>query len=208
MRRGALIVFSALLLPANAAKSAEPTADPVVVRVGKTEVRAAELQKRLAKLHEFERDSFGSTAAEVRKNYIERRLLPELLEAEEAKRRRMHEDPALVAKTNALLAKALKNQIKAEVDAKLTDDEIQAYCEKSPLPDTSTRGKVTRGAARDCKRDFLSYRIALRREKAFKLIETLKKELVKAEVKNKDASLTLSLVIPERGKVGVKRKAK
>ncbi len=193
MRRSVLLCLSLVCASVHTARSA-PEDDPVVVRVGETEVRARELTGRLAQMHEFERESYGKSAEEVRKNYLARKLLPELLEAEEARRRGLHDSAVVRDKTNTLLAAALKDSVMAEVDAKLTDAEIQSYCEKSEAPADDTRG-----AARDCKRDFLSYRIALRREKAFRQLKGLHEDLVRTQVRAKNDKPLGSLVIPEQG---------
>lgn len=193
MRRAGLLLLALMLSSERVAQSA-PENDPVILRVGSSEVRAREFGERLGLLHEFERASFGSTAAEVRQNYIARKLLPELLQAEEARRRGMHERAAVRDRTRTLLAAALKEHIITETDAQLTDAEIQRYCEQSKLP-----AQDTRGAPRDCKRDFLSYRIALRREKASKALTELSAELSRTLVKHKDDAPVLSLVIPEKG---------
>ncbi|MEZ4221511.1 MAG: hypothetical protein R3B13_11340 [Polyangiaceae bacterium] len=194
-----IVLASLFTAPLGAGKPATAPDDPVVVRVGNVEVRASELAERLQKLHEFERQSFGRTAAEVRRAYVEKKLLPELLQSEEARRRGFARRAEVRTKTEALLVSALKESILSEVDAKLTDAEIRAYCERSATP-----GKETTGASKDCARDALSYRIALRREKAFKQLAQLEKELRAREVKGKDASALSALVVPERGAIGTR----
>lgn len=193
MRRSVLLCLSLVCASVHTARSA-PEANPVVVQVGETAVRAREFAGRLALMEAFERESYGKTPAEVRKNYIERRLLPELLEAEEARRRGMQQNAVVRQKTNTLLAAAVKESVMAEVDAKLTDAEIQRFCETSKTP-----AEDTRGAPRDCGRDLLSYRIALRREKAFKQLTALQEELTRTLVKARDDQPVQALIIPEQG---------
>jgi hypothetical protein len=176
-----------LLLVCVAATASADDPDPVILSVGKTELKASEVSARLGALHEFERKSFGSNDAEVKRAFVQQKLVPQALAAEEARQKGFDKEPPVVKRVNELLAQKLKDSIMAEVDATLTDAEIRAYCEakkKANAPDAGTRGAVT-----DCKRDHLSYRIALRREKASAQMSELRAKLKKERVRGVDYEL-------------------
>jgi hypothetical protein len=188
---------ASLLLAAGAlATTARGDADPVVLSVGKTEVRAAEIAARLAGMHEFERRSFGATDAQVKRGFLEQKLVPQALGAEQARARGFDKDPAVQKRVNEALAQALKDSIQAGVDKALTDAEVRAYCEARRAEQKRSRPAETKGAAVDCTRDHLSYRVALRREKAHAQMTELRARLKKEKLRGVDYEPLSRLELP------------
>jgi hypothetical protein len=194
MRRAVWIAIAAGLLPRQA--SSEPAdaalADPVVVRVGAGEVRARELGHYLGRLHAFERDSFGSTPDAVRRGYVERRLLPELLLAEQARALGLTAQPAIASLLDQALVDALKSQVQREIDARLTPEELREYCKRSSSKSES-----------ECARDVWSHRIALRRTKAHAELAARTQTLRARHVRGLDLSLLERLRVGPNGEISV-----
>jgi hypothetical protein len=192
MRRAVSIAIAAGLLPLQA--SSQPAdaapADPVVVRVGASEVRASELGYYLGQLHPFERESFGHTPDAVRQAYVARRLVPELLLAEQARALGLAAQPDVAQRLDRTLTEALKLHVQRAIDAKLTERELRDYCKS---------GGDKTGA--DCERDASSYRIALRRIKAHAELEARARKLEALHLRRVDRSLLDRLSVGPDGAI-------
>lgn len=195
--RLALIAASSWAIAASPASvSAAPDAggpetDPIVVQVGSAVVRASELAFYLGRLHEFERQGFGQSPEQVKRGFVERRLVPELLFSEEARRRGRDRDGAVSEHIRAQLITALKDSIQREADASLGAAEVRQYCEKNADPST-------------CGRDLAGYRVVLRRTKATQALEALEKKLDQAKPPADTAPLEAIEVTPS-GVAAVRR---
>jgi hypothetical protein len=152
-----------------------------VVTVGRAEVRASELSFLLGRLHEFERASYGKTPDEVKRGFIERRLVPELLGAEEARRRGSPAKPAIARLLRKQLNDALGDQLKRTADAALTEGQIREYCEtrggQRPRPDAGSP------SSRECSGDLSGHRVALRRTIASEQMSALSEKLRRQHVR-------------------------
>lgn len=195
MRRALLAVtFVAIATGSSgvsAAPDAGPPADPVVVQVGSAVVRSSELAFFLGRLHEFERQGFGHTPEQVRRAFVERRLVPELLFSEEARRRERDRDPVVAEHIRAQLIAALRDSFQREADASLTPAEIRTYCERNADPAS-------------CTRDASGYRVVLRRTKAARALSELEQKLLENKPPVDMAALE-SIEVSERGVVPARR---
>jgi len=190
MRLRVLLHCAALLTCIDTASSAVPGdagADPVVVSVGSSEVRASELRFLLARLHEFERQSFGSTPAAVKAAFVERRLVPELVFAEEGKRRGLPGRAETAAKIQRALAQALKESLERDFDGKLTHAELESACKSAGTE-----------SADGCK-DLTGYRVLLRRQRAAAEMDRLRRELGEREVAHVEYALLERLPVGDAG---------
>lgn len=180
MRLRALLPVCALVSSVDTSSRATPDdagADPVVVQVGESVVRASELRFLLGRLHEFERESYGKTPAEVRRAFVERRLVPELLYAEEAKRLGSPNDPTVKAKVRSALAQALKADLEQRYEEKLGRAEVEAYCKRAGTEPADA-------GAGACKGDLSGYRVVMRRKHSSEELERLAKELRERHAKD------------------------
>ncbi|MBK7585998.1 MAG: hypothetical protein IPI67_38155 [Myxococcales bacterium] len=189
LRRPLTVAVCALVVTLGGATNADPAADAgvdaVVVRVGQSEVRRSELAFLLLRLHEFERRSYGDTPDQVRRGFIEKRLIPELLLAEEGKRLKAGDKPQVRGKIQGALVDALKDDIERDIDHKLTRAELDAYCK-------SEGGQHDAGT---CRGDPMGYRVALRRTRGSEELARLDEQLRKREVKQIDYALLGSLPV-------------
>jgi len=190
-------VPDAKMAPAETAAAADGGADPVVVTVGQTEVRASELSFLLNRLHEFERQSYGSTPDEVKREFIARRLVPELLGAEEARRRGSSKKPAIARHVRKQLNDALGDQLKRDADAKLTEAQIREYCEtqggRRPRPDAGA------GKSPECSGDLSGHRVALRRTLASKQLSAISEKLRRQHVRGVNYAALSLIDVSDQG---------
>ena len=158
----------------EASTATDADSDPVVVQVGTSTVRQSELRHLLGRMHEFERETYGKTAAEVRRGFVQTRLVPELLYVEEARRR--GESPAARAAVRAALGQAMKADLEREYEAKLSRDELVAHCRRTSDP-------------KSCDGDLFGHRVVMRREHSAKEMDRIAGELRPREVHQVDLGL-------------------
>ncbi len=171
MRFRALVPAFLLVFGVDSPSNATDAGDnPVVVQVGQSAVRDRELRFLLGRMHEFERESYGKTASEVRRRFVGERLIPELLYVEEAKRLGSPDSPAVVAKIRSNLTQALKAELEREYETKLTRAELVAYCKSI-------------GDAAACTGELSGHRVVMRRKHSATEMDRLAEELRKREVK-------------------------
>jgi hypothetical protein len=180
-----LVALGASSQPADAGAP-----DPIVVSVGDAKLRANELGFYLSRLNDFERESFGSTEDEVRRSLVERKLIPELLFAEQARSLGLVTRPDVAERVQKVLGDALKSRLQREADAKLTAKEIREYCKSSAAKSDA-----------ECARDHSSYRVVLRRTKAHAALTALTKELQKRDVRGVDHALLERITISPKGEI-------
>jgi hypothetical protein len=171
--------------------------DPVVVSVGSSSVRKSELEALLTHLHEFERRSYGSTPDEVKASFVRRRLVPELLAAEEAHQKGLDAKPPATIRIRDELVERLKDAIQSDIDAKLTQQEILDYCRTEGgtqnRPDAASTGK--------CSGELTGYRVALVRTRLAKAMSDLVEELRAKNVRGKDTALLASIQVDAKSRV-------
>ncbi len=181
------LVFASLCTIASVA-SADGAGDPIVLRAGKSVVRVSELEARLAKLHPFEKASFGASDPEVKQAFLQRRLIPEVLAGEMAREEGIDQLPSTRARINAFLAETLTDSLQHDIALRLTENEVRAFCEAAPAP-------------HDCQRDRFSYRVALAREKAHKELAEFREKLARQHVRGKAQALLERITVNQAGEV-------
>ncbi len=121
----ALVLLAGALstIPGSADAPADKT---VVVTVGDQSVTVAALQQRMDKIPLFQLRTFGKTPDEIRHGFVDKVIVPELLLAAEAKRRKLDETPTVQDRLKAIRRSAMTEALADE--AKPIDDaEIAAY---------------------------------------------------------------------------------
>src|SRR5262245_14455731 len=127
-RLAALGIAVAALLVAQPERAA-PSSDAVVVTVGGSTLTSTEIARRLARIPPFQLATYGQNPDEIRKNFVERVLVPELLYAEEAKRLKLEADAAIGDRVRELLRQALESDLRETTEAKdpVTPTEVANY---------------------------------------------------------------------------------
>ena len=142
----AVALLSALSLPASS------DAGHVVVRVGTSALDAAQVTRRLDALPAFQLVTFGDTAQAIRRNFVERVLVPELAAEEEAKRLRLRERPELREALHYELVQALGDALREELIAQgvASDAAVREYYQRHLAEYASgERIRIWRIAVRD-----------------------------------------------------------
>ncbi|MFW5741115.1 MAG: peptidylprolyl isomerase, partial [Myxococcota bacterium] len=139
---GRMVRFVGLVLPIAAlmtlgdvhegvAGKATDGSDRVVARVGDAAITVGELERRLASVPPFQLRVYGSNADEIKRNFLERVLIPELLFARGAMQRGKDKDKdfEVRARRRDLLKSALLLDVRDKTleDAKVSREEIEAY---------------------------------------------------------------------------------
>jgi len=150
MRR---VVALALALFASTAVAQSPPGAPgksdVALTVGESTMTVAEVERRMSALPHFQLAQFGKTPAEIKKSFVERVLVPELLLAEEGKRRKVDETPATRDRVRDALRQAIEMEIKESANS-VSADEIKAYYDENKHRfNTPRRIKLWRILVRD-----------------------------------------------------------
>lgn len=116
----------ALFTPAVLAADTKP-----VATVGSASVSGGELSRRLASIPDFQRTALADSPDKLKRVVLETRLIPELLDAQEAERTKLDQRPALVARRREILRQALERALARETAQKtpVTSDDIKAYFE-------------------------------------------------------------------------------
>lgn len=113
--------------------NSDPALKEVVVRVGSTSVTRGEIEKRLREAPQAALALLGSTPEEVRKNFVERFIVRELLLAEEAKARGLEQNPGVREHTLGILRLALVNEVRRETKSdSITNEDVQTFYAANP----------------------------------------------------------------------------
>lgn len=104
----------------------------VVAKVGKHAITLGELESRLAAVPRFQLTTFGATAEEIRKNFLQTILVPEALYAEAAEAAHVDESPLGQHEKKRVLAEAAVRGIKAPLPKArdLTAEQLKQYFEE------------------------------------------------------------------------------
>jgi peptidyl-prolyl cis-trans isomerase C len=111
--------------PADSAEKGD-----VAVTVGSSTMTVTEVERRLATVPYFQLDQFGKTPTEIRRGFVEKVLVPELLQVEEAKRRALQQSAATRARIRDALRRAVEAELKADANS-VSPDEIKAYYDEN-----------------------------------------------------------------------------
>jgi peptidyl-prolyl cis-trans isomerase C len=106
---------------------------PVVARVGARTITVAELERRIGAVPPFQLRTFGSTPEEIRKGFLEKVLVRELLLAQGAEARGLPDRDDVKEKIRGVRRNVMLAKIRAEVQAsaKPTDADVKAYYDKN-----------------------------------------------------------------------------
>lgn len=123
--------------PAEGAASASAAASPaapaageevVVARVGGATITAGQLHRRMAKMPPFQLRELGKTPEEIQRAFLDRVLVPELLQAAEAEARGLAKRPELAERLSGIHRAALLAELRREAsETAVTDDDVKAY---------------------------------------------------------------------------------
>jgi parvulin-like peptidyl-prolyl isomerase len=104
----------------------------VVVEVGKSQLTLAELEQRLGSLPRYQLESLGKKPAEVKKAFLDAMVVPELLFAEEARRRKLEKSLTFHIATREVLRAALEREVRSELAEKnpVSDQDVAHYYEQ------------------------------------------------------------------------------
>jgi peptidyl-prolyl cis-trans isomerase C len=97
----------------------------VVATVGSTEITAAELEKRMKLVPDFQLATFGKTPDEQKRNFLDQVMVREALLAEGAKAKKLDESPVVRERTDDTLRAARLLLLKNEVS--ITPQEVAAF---------------------------------------------------------------------------------
>lgn len=123
----AVLVFGDVA-PGMAGKEPDGS-EKVVARVGDAVITVGEMERRLAAVPPFQLRAYGSTREEIKRNFLEKVLIPEVLFARGAKERGKDEQLEVRARRRDLLKTALLLDIREKTaeEAKISREEIESY---------------------------------------------------------------------------------
>ncbi len=105
--------------------------DTVAVTVGKETLTVRQVETRIRAVPPFQLKRFGSNVDEIRRAFVQKVLVPELLFAQEAEARKLGERETLAPKLRDIHRAALQESLQAAADkTPISDAEIRAYYEK------------------------------------------------------------------------------
>jgi peptidyl-prolyl cis-trans isomerase C len=121
------------LAPAAQAKEPVPVNSPVVAKVGHQVITVADLERRIAAVPPFQLRSFGTDAAQVKRNFLERVLVREALLAQGADDRSLATRDDVRDRMRGVLRTALLNRLKNDTvqNTRVTDAEVRDYYAKN-----------------------------------------------------------------------------
>jgi peptidyl-prolyl cis-trans isomerase C len=129
----ALILVSSASSPLRADGPSNTGA--VVARVGGRTITAAELERRIAQVPPFQLRSFGKSLDEIRRNFLERVLVREILMSQGAEADKLDERDDVRERIRGVLRTSVLGRIRQEAatGGGVTDEEIKAYYEANPI---------------------------------------------------------------------------
>jgi peptidyl-prolyl cis-trans isomerase C len=124
---GVLSIFgvaSAMTFALGTVRADEP-AHRVVATVGSAEITAADLEKRMKLVPDFQLATFGKTPDEQKRNFLDQVMVKEVLLSEGAKAKKLDESPAVRERTDEALRVARLSLLKNQ--ATITPEEVAAF---------------------------------------------------------------------------------
>ncbi|MEZ4229716.1 MAG: peptidyl-prolyl cis-trans isomerase [Polyangiaceae bacterium] len=121
-----LALLGAVALASSASAQSE---DPVVVRVGNVELRRSDVERRLRDVPAFKLRQYGNTPEEIKRAFIERDLVPEVLFGLDTNLEEATRSPTVRAEVNQAKLQALQTALRKELAQKspVTDADIEKY---------------------------------------------------------------------------------
>lgn len=124
----------ALALIASTAVAQSPPApagkSDVALTVGESSMTVAEIERRLSSIPHFQLAQFGKTPAEIRKGFVEKVLVPELLYVEEARRRKLEAAPGTRDRIRDALRQATEMELREAANS-VSPEEIKSYYDEN-----------------------------------------------------------------------------
>jgi len=101
----------------------------VVAKVGNSTITIGELERRMNALSALQIRTYGDTPDEIKRSFLEKVLVPEVLFAQGAMDRRLHEDPAIRSQQRDRLKKELLVRLRDETmeGSKVSPEAIAAF---------------------------------------------------------------------------------
>jgi peptidyl-prolyl cis-trans isomerase C len=118
----------------NAQAPAPPPGNPeVVARVGSQVITAGDLERRLASVPTFQLKAFGRSGDEIRRNFLERVLVRELLLSQAAAAEKLDQRADVQDRIRSVLRSIMLGSVRLEIarGAPITDAEVKAYYDKN-----------------------------------------------------------------------------
>lgn len=106
---------------------------PVVAKVGTKTITAAELERRMGQVPAFQLRTFGSTPEEIKKAFLNRVLIRELLLSQGAEAQGLGDREDVRDRVRGVLRNAMLAKLRSEVLAqgRPTDEDVRAYYDKN-----------------------------------------------------------------------------
>lgn len=125
-RAASLTLLAAACLASGASAQAD---DPVVVRIGGVELKRSDVERRLQEVPTFQLKQYGNTPAEIKRTFIERDLVPEVLFGQDIKLEDAVKSPIVRAEINQAKLQALQSALRSELEQKspVTDADVEKY---------------------------------------------------------------------------------
>lgn len=103
----------------------------VVARVGPISITAGELERRMAAVQSFQLRALGRTPDEIRRNFLERVLVPELLFSQGAEEQKLDKRADVQDRIRTVLRSILLGRLRGDVVERspVTDADVRAYYE-------------------------------------------------------------------------------
>lgn len=139
--------------------------DTVVARVGAQSITAGELTRRMLTMPPFQLKMFGRTEDEIKKNFLERVMVRDLLLSQGAEEQKLPADETVEERVRATLRAAMVQQIRLDVQATpITEAEVEKFykdnADKFRAPERIAMWRI----------------LVATREDAAKIIEEVKKD--------------------------------
>lgn len=125
---GVLVVCGLVSFDAHEAAAEE---DIVLARVGPLTITQRQFQARISKLPRMQLALLGKDDAEIKRAFLEKVLIPELLLSEGAKKRGLVEQPDVRARVRDTYRSALIAKLRDDATASVTDDDVKAFFEQN-----------------------------------------------------------------------------
>lgn len=115
------------------AQAPSPGSAEVVARVGSQVITAGDLERRLASVPTFQLKAFGRSGEEIRRNFLERVLVRELLLSQAAVAEKLDQRADVQDRIRSVLRSIMLGSVRLEVarGAPIADAEVKAYYDKN-----------------------------------------------------------------------------
>jgi peptidyl-prolyl cis-trans isomerase C len=142
-RVGILLALAALTAGAPGRRAAADPKGVVVARVGQATITSDELEERMRAIPPFQLAALGQTTDEIRRNILERIMIPELLYTLGGRARKLEESAAIHERVDSILRKARVDALESEV-AVSPEDVARFYAENKGRFEAPERIKLWR----------------------------------------------------------------